>query len=65
MRNALDESADRIVSWAADNNAPDTQKSLAVSIVPAIGTLGSLVATWSYRSTDAPNYVRLPFTPPR
>lgn len=44
------------LAWAADNNSPDTQRALAVGIVPAIGTIGSLVATWSYMATDAPNY---------
>ncbi|KAF1928813.1 MFS general substrate transporter [Didymella exigua CBS 183.55] len=44
-----------IIAWTLANAAPDTAKNVANAAVSGIANIGSIVATWSYISTDAKN----------
>lgn len=45
-----------VLTWGADNAAPDTVRAVATAIIPGVGALGSVIAVWTYLPTDAPNY---------
>ncbi|KAM0754322.1 MFS general substrate transporter [Meredithblackwellia eburnea MCA 4105] len=44
------------LAWATANSSPETQRAMAAAIVPAIGTIGSIVSTWAYLPVTAPRY---------
>ncbi|KAF7370378.1 MFS general substrate transporter [Mycena sanguinolenta] len=44
------------LAWATDNAAPDTIRAMASAIITGLGTLGSIIAVWTYLPGDAPNY---------
>ncbi|KAJ4982903.1 hypothetical protein SVAN01_11605 [Stagonosporopsis vannaccii] len=48
-----------IIGWTLSNAAPDTVKNVANAAVSGIANIGSIVATWSYVSTDAKNGYRI------
>jgi len=43
-------------AWAADNAAPETVQAVVTALIPGLGTLGAIVAVWTYLPADAPNY---------
>lgn len=45
-----------VLAWAANNTAPDTARGVAIAMVVSVGTLGAIVATWSFLPSFAPSY---------
>ncbi|ESK89335.1 mfs transporter [Moniliophthora roreri MCA 2997] len=45
-----------VLAWGTGNAAPDTVKAVATALIPGIGTIGAVIAVWTYLPTDAPNY---------
>jgi len=45
-----------LLAWGTDNSAPETVRAVTTAFIPGFGTLGSVIATWTYLPTDAPNY---------
>ncbi|KAK7056452.1 hypothetical protein VNI00_003007 [Paramarasmius palmivorus] len=45
-----------VLAWGTGNAAPDTIKAVATALIPGIGTLGAVIAVWTYLPTDAPDY---------
>lgn len=43
-------------AWAAMNVASDTARAAALGYVVMLGNCGGLISTWSFLSSDAPNY---------
>ncbi|SGZ11916.1 BQ5605_C028g10466 [Microbotryum silenes-dioicae] len=44
------------LSWAVANASPETSRAITSALVPAVGTWGSIVATWAYLPKYAPRY---------
>lgn len=44
-------------AWAAINTNNDSEKAGAIGIVVMFGNMGGLIATWSYLSRHAPDYI--------
>ncbi|KAJ7091473.1 MFS general substrate transporter [Mycena belliarum] len=44
------------LAWGTENAAPDTIRAVTSAIIPGIGTLGSVIAVWTYLPADAPDY---------
>jgi MFS family permease len=44
-------------AWAAINTNNDSEKAGAIGVVVMFGNMGGLIATWSYLSKHAPNFV--------
>jgi len=49
-------SAPLFLAWGTDNAAPDTVRAVTTALIPGVGTLGAIVAVWTYLPNDAPNY---------
>ncbi|KLO05691.1 MFS general substrate transporter [Schizopora paradoxa] len=45
-----------LVTWGADNAAPDTVKAVTTALIPCFGVVGSIIAVWTYLPADAPNF---------
>ncbi|KLO05690.1 MFS general substrate transporter [Schizopora paradoxa] len=45
-----------LVTWGADNAAPDTVKAVTTALIPGLGAIGSIIAVWTYLPADAPNF---------
>ncbi|KAF9269208.1 MFS general substrate transporter [Marasmius fiardii PR-910] len=37
-----------ILAWATENSAPDTVKAVTSALIPGVGSLGSIIAVWTY-----------------
>ncbi|KAF8916083.1 MFS general substrate transporter [Mucidula mucida] len=48
--------APAIVAWGTDNASPDTMRATTSALIPSIGTIGAIVAVWTYLPTDAPSF---------
>lgn len=44
------------LAWAANNTAPDTARGVAIAMVVSVGTVGAIVATWSFLPSFGPSY---------
>ncbi|KAF8954838.1 MFS general substrate transporter [Flammula alnicola] len=42
--------------WGTDNAAPDTMRAVTTAAITGIGTIGSVIAVWTYLPKDAPNF---------
>ncbi|KAF8523418.1 major facilitator superfamily domain-containing protein [Gautieria morchelliformis] len=47
-----------MLTWATDNAAPETVRAVTTALVPGLGTIGAIIAVWTYLPNDAPNYHR-------
>jgi sugar phosphate permease len=43
------------LAWAVNSSAPDTMRAVSSAFVVSIGTLGAIIATWSYLPSDQPH----------
>lgn len=44
------------LAWVTGNTAPATPRAVASAIVPTLGTVGAVAATWAYLPSTAPEY---------
>ncbi|KAF4443578.1 major facilitator superfamily transporter [Fusarium acutatum] len=44
------------LSWAINNSAPSSVRAVTSAYIVTIGTLGGLIATWTYLARDAPDF---------
>jgi len=44
------------LTWGTDNAAPDTVRAVTTALIPGVGTMGAIIAVWTYLPFDAPNY---------
>lgn len=44
------------LSWGLNNSAGPAVRAVAGAYIPSVGTLGAVVATWTYLPRDAPRY---------
>ncbi|KIJ31703.1 hypothetical protein M422DRAFT_76616 [Sphaerobolus stellatus SS14] len=47
-----------MLTWATDNAAPETVRAVTTALIPSLGTIGAVIAVWTYLPDDAPNYHR-------
>ncbi|KAF8575941.1 MFS general substrate transporter [Ramaria rubella] len=47
-----------MVTWATDNASPETVRAVTAALIPGVGTIGAIIAVWTYLPEDAPNYHR-------
>lgn len=45
------------MTWASNNSAPYTTRSVSVAMVVSLGSLGPIVSAWVYLPTDQPRYL--------
>ncbi|KAK4700507.1 hypothetical protein P7C70_g5737, partial [Phenoliferia sp. Uapishka_3] len=45
------------LAWATANSSPETSRAITSAIVPAVGTLGSITATWAYLPSTSPRFL--------
>jgi len=45
-----------LLAWGTDNAAPETVRVVTTALIPGLGTLGAIIAVWTYLPQDAPNY---------
>lgn len=45
------------LSWGINNAAGPTIRAVSSGYIVSVGTLGAIVATWTYVPSDAPNYI--------
>jgi len=44
------------LTWGTDNAAPETVRAVTTAMIPGLGTIGAIIAVWTYLPADAPNY---------
>jgi len=42
--------------WGTDNAAPDTMRAITPATVTGVGTIGAVIAVWTYLPSDSPNF---------
>ncbi|KAF8575940.1 MFS general substrate transporter [Ramaria rubella] len=47
-----------MLTWATDNAAPETVRAVTTALIPGIGTIGAVIAVWTYLPNDAPDFHR-------
>ncbi|KIJ31712.1 hypothetical protein M422DRAFT_185583, partial [Sphaerobolus stellatus SS14] len=47
-----------MLTWATDTAAPETVRAVTMALIPSLGTIGAVIAVWTYLPDDAPNYHR-------
>ncbi|KAF9484547.1 MFS general substrate transporter [Pholiota conissans] len=45
-----------LLIWGTDNAAPDTMRAVTAAAITGFGTIGSVIAVWTYLPQDAPNF---------
>ncbi|KAF9006193.1 MFS general substrate transporter [Cyathus striatus] len=45
-----------LLIWGTDNAAPDTMRAVVTAAITGFGSLGAIIAVWTYLPADAPNY---------
>jgi len=45
-----------LLTWGIDNAAPETVRAVTTAMIPGLGTIGAIIAVWTYLPADAPNF---------
>jgi hypothetical protein len=45
-----------LLAWGAESAAPDTVRAVTTALVPEIGSVGSIIAMWTYLPDDGPSF---------